>query len=183
MNQKSKYPTEEVMKSLKSLYSYDYRTATLYESRRNSPIRLSETLSHLSTGIGTRKLPAAAVAYFLHYGEPIPVDTTVITRDLDPYNISLLNLKVIPKKDWKKIQRLIRNTKKYLRINHHPNDNFKVVVKYLDFELGVLRIKSFNDSCSAKSFVRNKLRVLFRELERLGINTTTAELFINKPRI
>lgn len=139
--------------------------------------------TRIAIGINSKKVQLNMLAFMLYYQMQPPSDTIVLSRDLNVLNIDVRNLKLISKRDYVKIQRLIRNARKYLKLKDHPTDYYKVQVQYLEFNKGNLVTRTFDDSSSAKVFVRSKLKSLLKELEKLGVDVQYADLFVNKPRL
>lgn len=174
-----------LLSHLNNKYKYDYLTAKIINLNNNQVINFTEDNNYQTfIGIGSKRLSCLVLAFILHYQTIPSEDCVVLSRNLLPDDCSVRNLKLISRRDYKKIQRLLRNARKYLKLNPHPTDYYKIVVEWLDFNSpSLLHRKVFEDSSVAKKFLKKKLIQLLKELERLGVDVEQADVFVNKPRL
>lgn len=174
---------QQIIELCKKKYRYLPHEGVLVNNSTNKLLIFSEESEKSLIIHQNKKISINLLCFILFYGLIPPKDCIVFNRDLNPLNISLRNLKLISRRDYMKIQRLLRNARKYLKLKNHPEDRYKVKVQWLDFQKGTLMQRSFDDPSGAKTFIRSKMKGLLKELNTLGVDLETADIFINKPRL
>jgi HNH endonuclease len=168
--------SQEHAEQLRKEFSYNLQTGQI--KRSSGRFWHLDTVQYLHKRISTKNL-----CWFLATGEFPDKDHAIIHRDLDTENYKFSNLKKVTKEEHKRINRLVKNARKHIRLREKPNDAYDVVIEWIDFDDGRRVKQTFEDHTVAKKFMRSLLRELIRELEVLGVDIAEAELFVNKPRL
>lgn len=171
---------QELLPLLQEQASYDPRTGSILIYKDE---RWSSTQSHLTIRGFLHRVPQKLAAWLLSEGTTVPDGYEILCRNLDEQDFTRFNLILVQKEDYSRINRLVCNARNHFRLIEHSTDNFKVLVKWIDFDTGIRRKKVFEDSVIARQFIKKNLRNLMKELERLGVNLEEAELFLNPPRL
>lgn len=165
----------ELIKELKNEFTYNFSTGDLKKKSNGKFVHTQNVV------FNSKRYSRKLISWVLFYGEK--PEGQIIHKDLNENNFALYNLTCITNEEYRKLNRLIKNARKYIHLRECNKDVYDVYVEWLDFDNGKRRKEKFSDHTVARKFMRSLLRELLRELEQLGVNLIDADIFERLPRL
>lgn len=174
---------QEIIKYLEDNFQYNPHTGDIKKKDSGKYFHLPELSGSKGTPLYGKKIKRNLLCWILA-GNPAPcANQTILHRNLDEEDCRMVNMQLISKEAKRKLNRLLKNARKHIKLRESATDAFDVKIEWLDFDTGAKHRKTFNDHTAAKRAMRSLLRELLKELEVIGVNVAEAEVFLNRPRM
>lgn len=153
----SKLRREDVclIESLVSDYSYEPTTGTVISIKTKKVLGYKDddcfVKINTAKGKSLKKMKYSVLCWILITKNIVPKDHVVYFKNFDVTDYSMLNLKLVTKKEMSVIRACIKNLEGSLKIVPHKKDVFKVEVQYIGFNNdGGVKFIKFDDEEMAR---------------------------------